>query len=247
MEQCADPSPASAESVAPSELAAILTAAQQRALEQRLAVEELLAEARSLEERLATETLQARIAVERNTAREHAAEAVASAQFEHEAILRVEACASRVAELADRQAVLENAAGAARAARDTAAAAVAECERRLDEARSQLTSAVRAHEEADAGCSETTAARAAADAEAAAAAAELAEHRATRQRAEAASAEAEERARALGAGDDVVSSPSLEAVEELRLFETRVALRAEAAKRAAERRASDLARSHVIN
>ena len=65
MDQFVDPSSASAESVPPAELAAILAAAQARAVEQRRAVEELLAEARSLEERLAGETLAARIAVER--------------------------------------------------------------------------------------------------------------------------------------------------------------------------------------
>ena len=247
MDQFVDPSSASAESVPPAELAAILAAAQARAVEQRRAVEELLAEARSLEERLAGETLAARIAVERAAAREHAATAVTAAQFEHEAILRVEACASRIAELTDRQMALDNSSAAARTARDNAAAAVAECERRLEAARAELAQASRAAGETDAHHAEIGAARAAADTEAAAAAADLAEYRATRQRAESASAEAEERARALGAGDDLVNSPSLEGVEELRLFETRVALRAEAAKRAAERRASDLARNHVIH
>src|SRR5664279_5028590 len=113
MEQWVDPTHDSAESVPPAELAALLAAAQQRALEQRLAVEKLLAEARSLEERLAAEVLQARAAAERATAREHAAAAVAAAQLEHEAILRVDACASRVAELTDQQTAVVNAAAAA--------------------------------------------------------------------------------------------------------------------------------------
>src|SRR5664279_1748353 len=98
MEQWVDPTHVPGDSVPPGELAALLTTAQQRAFEQRLAVEKLLAEARSIEERLATEIVQARAAAERATAREHAAAAVAAAQLEHEAIQRVDACAGRIAE-----------------------------------------------------------------------------------------------------------------------------------------------------
>jgi hypothetical protein len=107
--------------------------------------------------------------------------------------------------------------------------------------------AVRNQDEVEGRRSEIAAAQSAADADAAAAASQLAEHRAARQRAETASAEAAERARALGADEDTGNAPSLDAVEELRMLESRVALRAEAAKRAAERRASDLARTHAVH
>lgn len=247
MEQAVDPTSPSAESVAPAELAAILAAAQQRALEQRLAVEQLLNEARSLEERLTAESLAAQAAVERVAAREHAAAAIAAAQLEREAILRVDACATHAAELAEQRTAQEGAVSAARTAHEKALTEVGECERLLEEARMQLAQAVSAQDEADSNLSAVAAAQTAAETEAAKLAAELAEHRAARQSAENASAEAEARARALGAGDDEANAPSLEAVEELRLFEARVALRAEAAKRAAERRASDLARTHAAN
>ena len=53
------------------------------------------------------------------------------------------------------------------------------------------------------------------------------------------------RARAISGSEDAASAPSLELVEELKLLEARGALRAEAARLAAERRASDAARNHV--
>lgn len=247
MEQTIDPGGFSTEGMPLSQLTATLAAAQQRALEQRMAVEELLAEARSLEERLANETLRARAAAERALAHEHAAMAVAAAQLEREALLRVEATAAHAAEIANRRGGLEAAAAAARAARERAAAEVAECERRLDVARDELAVAISAQGESEARCSHLGADFSAAEADAAAATQQLAEHRAARQRAENASTEAEERARAFGAREDGTDVPSLEPVEELRLLESRIALRAEAAKRAAERRAADLARSHVVH
>jgi hypothetical protein len=247
MHQPNNPSSSSAGGVPPAELATALSAARERALEQRLAVEKLLAEARSLEERLANEALHARAVAERAVAREHAAAAVAAAQLEREAIAKVEASAANAAELAARRNTLEGELLAARAECELAGAAVADCEQRLSAARARLEQDIAAQNAVEARVAEVVAAQAAAEADAVTVARSLAEHRAARQRAESASNEAEERARALGVPDDAEHPPSLEPVEELRLLEARIALRAEAAKRAAERRASDLARNHVAH
>lgn len=228
-----------------TDVTSTLTEAQERAREQRLAVEELLAEARALEEKLAVEVHQARAGAERALAREHAAAAVSAAQREHEAITQVEACAANVALLTDRRAELEHAAAQAHVAVDAASVDLRECEQRLSDARHALLIATQQVETATVARDDAIATEAAAQSEAAVAAELLAERRSARQQAESASAQAEERARAMGAFDGDDRPPSLEPTEELRLLEARVALRAEASKRAAERRAADAARNHV--
>lgn len=231
----------------PDEIAAALAVARQQAHEQRLAVEQLLAEARAVEERLARETRQAQMLAERAHAREHAAAAIAAAQAEREAMAAVEACASTVAELGQRRAAMETATAGMHVALDSARQSVRELEQQLYAAREAVTRGEQRLVDADAQRRALDAGEAAAHARAAAAADVLAQQRASRQRHESESQEAEERARAFGDGLDTECEPSLEPVEELRLLEARVALRAEAAKRAAERRAADAARNHAVH
>ncbi len=230
-----------------ADVASLLIAAQERALEQRLAAEALLAEARLLEERLANEVRMARAGAERELAQVHAAEAIAAAQLEREAILEVEACEANLLELGRQNELVTSAVREARAAREAAAACVTEAERRLDEARMALGHADRIEGEASARHADVAVASTLAEAQASDAAKRLAEHRAARQAAETASREAHERALALGPSDGADSSASLDPLEDLQLLQTRIALRAEAAKRAAERRASDEARNNVIH
>jgi hypothetical protein len=233
------------ENVAPAEIATLLGAAEERAREQRVAVEQLLAEAKSLEEKLAVEALQARAAAQRQLAQEQAAAAVAAAQLERQAITQVETCALHLAELTRQRNAVEIAADGARAARQAAEEIVAECEERLENARAAIARAVEAGNEADARRAELDVAHALAETQAQTAARQLAEHRAARQRAE--NASSAHRALALRTNDETTHIASLAHVEELRLLEASIGLRTEAATRAAERRASDAARNYVVD
>jgi hypothetical protein len=229
-----------------AEVATALAEAQQRAHEQRLLVEQLLAEARSIEERLAAEAQQAEMNAARVLVREQAAAALAEAQQEREAIVQLEACAANLADLAQRRSALDGSADDARAAYALAEANVRDLEEKLPAARDMLVHAAERSADIEQKRSELAAAELAAQAENSAATERLEKHRAARERLEAALNAAAERARGLTATEDGDRAPSLEPVEELRLLEARVALRAEAAKRAAERRAADAARNHVI-
>jgi len=231
------------DSVLPSEIASMLGAAQERAREQRLAVESLLAEARSLEDRLESEALQARAAAQRALAQEHAAAAVKAAQLESQAGAHAAACETRLAELTRRRTANEIAAEAARSAREMAEKVVAECEQRLAEANATIARSIEATNEADATRAELDIAQAAADSDAAAAMRQLNELRAARLRAE--NVSSAHRVLALRTPDEGDFVPSLEHVEELRRLESSIGLRAEAAMRAAERRASDAARNNA--
>jgi hypothetical protein len=232
------------DSVLPAEIASMLGAAQERAREQRLAVESLLAEARSLEDRLESEALQARAAAQRALAQEHAAAAVKAAQLETQAGAHLAACETRLAELTRRRSANEIATDAARSSRELAEKVVAECEERLAEARATIARSLEASAEAEAMRVELENAQAAAEHDAALAAQQLSELRAARLRAE--NLSSANRVLALRTSDDGEFIPSLEHVEELRRLEASIGLRAEAAARAAERRASDAARSHAV-
>jgi chromosome segregation ATPase len=233
----------SVDSVAPAEIASMLGAAQERAREQRVAVESLLAEAKSLEERLELEALQARAAAARALAQEHASAAVKAAQLERQAIARVEACEMRLADLTRQRTAAEIAYDGARSARESAEKVVAECEARLADARTTIVRATETGNQAESKRAELEIAQAEAEAEARMAAQELAEHRTARQRAD--SVSNAHRALALRTSDEGDYLPSLDNVEELRRLEASIGLRAEAAMRAAERRAADAARNHV--
>jgi hypothetical protein len=237
--------PSQSEEVPAAQLASTFSEAQQRALEQRVLAEQLLAEARAVEERLAIEARQAHAAAQHAIAREEAAKAVTAAQQELEAITQVEAAAANLAQFAQQRSALDGAFDDARRRHEAATATLIECEERLRAAREVFAQTEHAFTSIDTQRTQLIAAHDAAQTDHAEATLRLTDYRAARNAAEAASAQAEERARAMYPHLDDERTPSLEPIEELRLLEARVALRAEAAKRAAERRAADSARNHV--
>jgi hypothetical protein len=228
------------ENVVPAEIASLLGAAQDRVRKQRVAIESLLGEARELEGRLAAEALQARGVAERQLAKERAAAAAAALQLEREAIIAVEACAKNSAALTAQRDAVEIASEKARTERDAAQKIVADYEARAKEARAAIAQAIQAGTDAEGQRAELIVAQARLDADTELATQHLAVQRAARQYAE--NLSSEQHARALGLPNDTDLVPTLEHVEELRLMEARIGLRADTAKRAAERRASDTAR-----
>ncbi|MFN2460863.1 MAG: hypothetical protein ABR591_09285 [Candidatus Velthaea sp.] len=228
--------------IAPSDVALTLREAQQRAVERRMEVEALLFQARSIEEQLAAEAVQAEAAREVAHAQGHHERARVAAEREREAAQRIDMLTKkRLAASVERTAAQAHVV-ALRSDHANANEAVRACEQRLAEARMALEKVAADLRDAEAYCNEVSAAAQAVTHEEREAGERLVEHRGQREAAELEARAAEERARAL-VGDAPPRPPSLAPLDELRTLESHVAISAEAAKRAADRRAADALRA----
>jgi chromosome segregation ATPase len=227
---------------AAEDIATSLTVAQQRAAEQRAAVEKLLAESRAIEDRLAIEARQARAVAARYVIEKQSTVAAEAAQREAEAAASVNACSTKLESLSQACDANLSALETARAAQRVSDAAVADLEQKLTAARAEAAASAKSVVDLQAQSKELTTRRTAAEFEANTAATRLGEHQLARRTAETALADAQERLHEYG-DDAGAALPSLAAIADLKELETRIATTSAAAQRAAERRAADAARS----
>lgn len=210
--------------------------AQFRAAGQRIAAELLLAEARAVEERLAAAAGKAREVNERGSARRLAAAAEEARQREVNAKWHALECDRAAERAVAERATAEAAERRQQTERVAAATAAASAEERAIGARAALQRADAALADSTHRVEELTATEQVAASAAHTASNDLLACKTARE-------EAETAARAAVAESDGILSPAKGALDELFALEARSGIPSEAARRIAERRAADAARS----